>query len=165
MSSLNVVLLMGHMTADVELRNAGTTVVANLRMAVNDSYVSKDGKRTEQMVFVDVEVWGKQAESCQKYLSKGSPLMIEGKLKLDQWQTKDGEKRSKLSVRADRVQFLGSKPLGDGEGDPRSRRAFEPGSEGRSGPPAGKGRPTGRGGERSSETSRTHESVDDLSFP
>ena len=64
--------------------------------------------------FVDVVVWGRQAETCSQYLSKGSQVFVEGKLQLDQWENKEGEKRSKIKVRADRVQFMGSK---NSEGD------------------------------------------------
>jgi single-strand DNA-binding protein len=71
----------------------------------------------ESVVFVDIVVWGRQAETSAEYLRKGSPVLIEGRLQLDQWQSKEGEKRSKLRVRADRVQFLGAPRRGAATGD------------------------------------------------
>ena len=82
--------------------------------------------RVEQTCFVDVVVWQRQAETCSQYLSKGSPVMLEGRLQLDSWKTKEGESRSKLRVRADRVQFLGSPrnaQYGDGGGMPPQQQA------------------------------------------
>ncbi|MFA5688477.1 MAG: single-stranded DNA-binding protein [Kiritimatiellales bacterium] len=109
MSTLNRVFLMGNLTRDPEVRYTPSgTAVGELGMAVNESYKNKAGETVESTVFVDVEVWARQAETCAEYLRKGSPVFIEGRLKLDQWENQQGEKRSKLRVRADRVQFLGS---------------------------------------------------------
>ena len=77
-------------------------------MAINDSYKAQDGTIKETVTYVDVEVWGRQAETCKQYLTKGRPVFVEGQLRLDQWETPQGEKKSQLKVRADRVQFLGS---------------------------------------------------------
>jgi len=109
MSTLNKVFLMGNLTRDPEVRYTPSgTAVGDLGVAVNETYKNKAGETVESTVFVDVEVWARQAETCAEYLYKGSPVFVEGRLKLDQWENKQGEKRSKLRVRADRVQFLGS---------------------------------------------------------
>ena len=109
MSTLNRVFLMGNLTRDPEVRyTPAGTAVGDLGLAVNETYRNKEGKTVESTVFVDVEVWARQAETCAEYLHKGSPIFVEGRLKLDQWENQQGEKRSKLRVRADRVQFLGS---------------------------------------------------------
>lgn len=109
MSTLNRVFLMGNLTRDPEVRYTPSgTAVGDLGLAVNETYKNKAGENVESTVFVDVEVWSRQAETCAEYLYKGSPVFVEGRLKLDQWENQQGEKRSKLRVRADRVQFLGS---------------------------------------------------------
>jgi single-strand DNA-binding protein len=79
-------------------------------------HINKAGETVESTVFVDVEVWARQAEICAEYLHKGSPVFVEGRLKLDQWESQQGEKRSKLRVRADRIQFLGSSKRTDADG-------------------------------------------------
>jgi single-strand DNA-binding protein len=106
MASLNKVLLIGRLTRDPEKRStpSGMTV-AELGVAVNRRYRASNGEDREETCFVNVTVWGKQAEACAEYLRKGSPLFVEGRLKLDEWE-KDGQKRSKLGVVAERVQFL-----------------------------------------------------------
>ena len=109
MSTLNRVFLMGNLTRDPEVRYTPSgTAVGDLGLAINENYKNKAGETVESTVFVDVEVWSRQAETCAEYLSKGSPVFVEGSLKLDQWTNQQGEKRSKLRVRADRVQFLGA---------------------------------------------------------
>ena len=115
MASLNKVLLIGNLTQDPELRRIPSgTAVATLRLAVNESYQSKSGERVERTLFLDVDVWDRQAETCQQYLAKGAPVLIEGRLQLDTWDDKEtGQKRSRLKVRAERVQFL-SGPRRDG---------------------------------------------------
>jgi len=108
MANLNKVFMVGNLTRDLEVRYTPTgTAVTDLGLALNDSYKTKTGEIKETTTFVDVVVWGRQAETCGEYLSKGSPVLIEGRLQLDQWQTESGEKRSRLRVHADRVQFLG----------------------------------------------------------
>ncbi|MEN7972510.1 MAG: single-stranded DNA-binding protein [Verrucomicrobiota bacterium] len=109
MASYNRVLLMGNLTRNPEIRYTPSgTAVADLGLAVNESFKNKAGETVEQTCFVDVVVWGRQAETAAEYLHKGSPVFVEGRLQLDQWENQQGEKRSKLRVRADRVQFLGS---------------------------------------------------------
>lgn len=116
MASLNKVFLMGNLTRDPELRYIPSgTAVADLGLAINERFKDRDsGEWREKPVFVDVTVWRRQAETCADYLSKGSPVMIEGRLQLDQWENSEGQKRSKLKVLADRVQFLsGGQPKGE----------------------------------------------------
>lgn len=108
MASLNRVYLVGNLTRDPEVKYLPDgTPVADLRLAVSETYRSRStGEQVESTCFVDVVVWRKQAEACGQYLSKGSPILVEGKLHLDEWEAQDGGKRSKLRVRAQRVQFL-----------------------------------------------------------
>ena len=107
MASLNKVLLMGNLTRDPELRfTPSGTAVADLGLAVN-RYSARDGERKTETCFIDIVVWRKTAESCKEYLHKGSPVFVEGRLQLDTWENKQGEKKSKLRVVAERVQFLG----------------------------------------------------------
>jgi single-strand DNA-binding protein len=108
MDSLNRVLLMGNLTKDPELRHLPSGVpLVELRIAVSEKYTNRAGEDVESVCYVDVVAWSAQAEACDKHLSKGSPVMVEGRLQFDQWE-KNGEKRSRLCVRADRVQFMGS---------------------------------------------------------
>jgi single-strand DNA-binding protein len=75
-------------------------------MAINMTYRAQDGTEKEEVCYVDVVVWGRQAETCRDYLTKGAPVFVEGRLQLDQWEGPEGEKKSRMRVRADRVQFL-----------------------------------------------------------
>ena len=109
MPNVNRVILAGHLCADLEIRQAGGTSVATARLAIDDSYKSKDGSKVERTVFVDVDIWGRQAETTAQYCGKGSAVLIEGALQLDSWDDKEtGQKRTKIKVRAERVQFLGN---------------------------------------------------------
>lgn len=109
MAAYNHVVLVGNLTADIELRRVPSGVaVADLRLAVSEKFKNKSGELVDKAVFVDVVVWDRQAENCAQYLSKGSPVLISGRLQMDEWTTKEGEKRTKLRVRAEQVQFLSS---------------------------------------------------------
>jgi single-strand DNA-binding protein len=121
MASLNRVFLIGNLTRDPEIRHTPKgTAVGDLSMAINMTYRTQEGTDKEEVCYVDVVVWGRQAETCKDYLTKGSPIFIEGRLQLDQWETQQGEKRSRLRVRAERVQFLGGRG-GAGSGGGSSR--------------------------------------------
>jgi single-strand DNA-binding protein len=110
MANFNRVLLIGNLTRDPELRYIPSgTAVANFGLATNRVYTTQDGERKEEVCFVDIVTWAKTAENCANYLSKGSPIFIEGRLQYDSWETEDGQKRSRLRVVADRVQFLGGR--------------------------------------------------------
>jgi single-strand DNA-binding protein len=114
MADLNSVFLIGNLTRDPELRYIpGGTAVSNLRLAVNRKYRDSNGQLKDNTCFITVVVWGKQAENCNEYLSKGSQLFVEGNLQSRSWETKDGQKRNVIEVRARRTQFLGS-PGGKG---------------------------------------------------
>lgn len=108
MASYNKVILMGNLTADPEVRFTGSgRAVAQLRLAVNEVYKNAEGERVERADYFDIDVWGPQGENCGKYLSKGRPVLVDGRLRLETWETENNEKRSKVKVIADRVQFLG----------------------------------------------------------
>jgi single-strand DNA-binding protein len=119
MANLNKVLLMGNLTRDPEVRYTPKgTAVAELGIAVNRVYSGENGEKREEVTFVDVTVWGRTAENVGEYLKKGRPVFIEGRLQLDSWEDKQsGQKRNKLKVVADNVQFLGSRG-GAGGGGP-----------------------------------------------
>lgn len=125
MSSLNKVFLMGNLTRDPELRQLPSgTSVCKMGLAVNRRYSTREGEDREEVCFVDFEAWGRQAETCGRYLRKGSPALVEGRLKLDTWEDSEtGRSRSRLLVHAERVQFLGSAsgdaPSGDHGGTRR----------------------------------------------
>jgi single-strand DNA-binding protein len=147
MSSMNRVFLMGKLTRDPAVRNTpGGVAVSDLGLAVSDTYRNKAGEEVQSVCYADVVVWGRQAEACGHYLAKGSPVMVEGRLQLDQWQTEAGEKRSRLRVRADRVQFLGRPRREDGGGKPSAGKEAVPADEG-NGVPAG-GEAVGAGEDR-----------------
>ncbi len=118
MTGFNRVVLVGNLTRNPELRQVPSGVaVADLGIATNEKYRNRDGESVETTCFVDIVTWGKQAEVCTQYLTKGSPILVEGRLQLDQWKSSDGQNRSKLRVRADRIRFLG-RSSGDHEPAP-----------------------------------------------
>jgi len=107
MASLNKVFLMGNLTRDPELRYIPSgTAVTSFTIAVNRIYNSPAGERKEEVCFVRVVVWGRMAEVCGEYLSKGSPVFVEGRLQSRSWEAPDGQKRSTIEVIANNVQFL-----------------------------------------------------------
>ena len=116
MASFNKVVLLGNLTRDPEIKKspAGVTV-AKLRLAVNETYRDRQtGQPKEVACFVDVAVWDKQAESCAQYLTRGSQILVEGRLVYEEWKNAQGESRNRLSVRADRVQFINTVRRPDG---------------------------------------------------
>ncbi len=112
MAYLNKVFLIGNLTRDPELRvTPKGTAICQFGLAVSRKFKDESGAEREEVSFIDIEAWGKQGELVSKYLSKGSPAMVEGRLKLDQWEDKTTQqKRSKLKVVLDNVQFLSSGP-------------------------------------------------------
>ena len=113
MSGFNKVILVGNLTRDPELRYTGSgTAVTNFSIAINRRY-RQNGEPREETVFVDIVVFQKQAENCAQYLSKGRSVLVEGRLVQRSWTTEDGQKRNKLEVVAQSVQFLGG---GQGKG-------------------------------------------------
>jgi single-strand DNA-binding protein len=126
MASFNRVVLVGNLTRDPELRYIPSgTAVSEIGLAVNDR-VKKNDQWVDETTFVDVTLWGRTAEVANEYLSKGSNILIEGRLKLDTWE-KDGQKRSKLRVVAEKMQMLGGK----GEGGGGARGGSRPATAGR----------------------------------
>ncbi|HVU87198.1 MAG TPA: single-stranded DNA-binding protein [Pirellulales bacterium] len=116
MASFNRVILVGNLTRDPELRYTPTnTPVTEIGLAVNDRRKNANGEWIEETTFVDVTLWARTAEVASEYLTKGSPVLIEGRLKLDTWET-DGQKRSKLRVVGERMQMLGGRGSGEGGG-------------------------------------------------
>ena len=109
MASFNKVILVGNVTRDIELRsiNSGSSV-CDLGMAVNDRKKNASGEWVDEVTFIDVTLWNRTAEIAAEYLGKGSSVLIEGRLKLEQWES-DGQRRSKLKVIGDRMQMLGGK--------------------------------------------------------
>ncbi len=111
MANLNAVFLIGNLTRDPELRYAPSgSAVTNLGLATSRVFTTQAGERKEQVCFVRIVVWGKQAEACSQYLNKGSQIFVEGRLQSRSWETGDGQKRSTLEVVARRIQFLDRKP-------------------------------------------------------
>ncbi|MDR3458342.1 MAG: single-stranded DNA-binding protein [Verrucomicrobiae bacterium] len=121
MASFNKVILMGNLTRDPELRYTPKGMaIAKIGVAVNRVWTNEAGEKKEEVTFVDVDVFGRTAENVGQYMRKGRPILIEGRLRLDQWDDKQtGAKRSKLGVVAETVQFLGGAPgAGEGGGAP-----------------------------------------------
>ena len=138
MASFNKVILMGNLTRDPELRYTPKgTAIAKIGLAVNRVWTNEAGEKKEEVTFVDVDVFGRTAENVGQYMRKGRPILIEGRLKLDQWDDKQtGQKKSKMGVVAETVQFLGGAPgAGEGGGAPAAPRAARPASAA-SAPPA-----------------------------
>src|SRR5262245_27375000 len=107
MVALNKVIIAGRLTRKPELRKTPNGIaVTDLLVALNREFVTLSGERQQEVCFVDVVVWGEQAETCAQVLDISSPVLVEGRLQLDVWHGKDGEKRCKLRVAAERVQFL-----------------------------------------------------------
>jgi single-strand DNA-binding protein len=108
MGSFNKVILMGNLTRDPELRYTPSGApVCNFDLAMNRSYTTQAGERKDEVCFMTVVVWGKQAESSGQYLAKGRQALVEGHLQQRSWETPEGQKRTKVEVVAERVQFLG----------------------------------------------------------
>jgi len=107
MAYLNKVFLIGNLTRDPELRYTPSgTPVANFAIAINRVRTNAEGQRREETTFVDIETFGKNAESCHRFLAKGKTLFVEGRLRYRSWESPDGHKRNKISVVAERVQFI-----------------------------------------------------------
>jgi single-strand DNA-binding protein len=129
MANVNKVILIGNLTRDVELKQLPSgNPVAQIGLAINRKWKDKAGEDQEEVTFVDCEAWGKTAEIMAKYLAKGKPVFIDGRLKLDSWE-KDGEKRSKLKVVVESFQFLSS-GKGSDDAAPAKKPADKPAQRG-----------------------------------
>jgi len=137
MASFNKVILVGNLTRDPELRYTPKGLaIAKLGLAVNRTWKSETGESKEEVTFVDIDAFGKQAETIGQYLKKGRPLLVEGRLRLDQWDDKQtGQKRSRLGVVLESFQFLDSGNRGDGTAEaPRRPAAAAPAPAGAAAP-------------------------------
>ena len=157
MANLNRVFLMGNLTRDPEIRYTPSGMaVANIGLAVNRRWKDKtSGEMREEVTFVDIDAWGREAELAGQYLAKGRPLFVEGRLKLDPWEDRDSkQKRSKLKVVCERFQFLGTRE-GAGGGPPPKGPAGQGTKGARPAPPAKGPAPAepGEGGDESFEVS------------
>jgi single-strand DNA-binding protein len=134
MPSLNKVLLMGNLTRDPELRvTPKGTPICQFSLAINRQFKMESGETREEVIYVDVEAWGKQGETIAKYCTKGRPLYVEGRLRLDQWEDKNTkEKRSRMKVVLEQFQFLGDSR---GAGSPQASSDEGGGSPERHAPP------------------------------
>lgn len=130
MANFNKVILIGNLTRDPELRvTPSGTSICKFGLAVNRNYTTQDGEKREETTFVDIDAFGKPAEIISKYMAKGRPILVEGRLKLDQWEDKNtGEKRSRMGVVCENFQFLGGRGEGDSGGggqDNPATRGYE----------------------------------------
>jgi len=141
MANLNKVFLIGNLTRDPELRYTPSGMaVVDFGMAVNRRWKGQDGERRDEVCFVDVQAWGRQAELISEYCRKGRSLFVEGRLTYDSWEGKDGQRRSRLRVTVENFQFLGDS--GGGQGGRAGRRPAERAAE-----PAAQSGKTQDGGE------------------
>ncbi|WP_269538101.1 single-stranded DNA-binding protein [Cerasicoccus fimbriatus] len=113
MASFNKVILMGNLVAEPEMRvTPGGMSICKFTIAVNRQFTTKEGEQREEVAYVDIDSFGRSAEVISKYLGKGSPILVEGRLRQDKWETPQGEKRSKLMVVCESFKFVGGR---DGE--------------------------------------------------
>ena len=114
MASYNKVILVGNLTRDPELRYTPSgKAIAKLGLAVNRRWTAETGEQREEVTFIDIDAFGKQAETISQYMKKGGAMLVEGRLRLDQWDDKQsGQKRSKLGVILEGFQFMGGRPEG-----------------------------------------------------
>jgi single-strand DNA-binding protein len=141
MATFNKVILLGNLTRDPELRYTPQgSAVCEFALALNYVYTNKQtGQKVEEVSFIDIVAWGKTGEICAEYLKKGRQVMIEGRLKQDRWDSQDGKKMSKVRVTAENVQFVGSRPAGEGGGGggPKAGGGAQSGGGPEDGPPPG----------------------------
>ena len=144
MASYNRVILAGNLTRDPELRYTPKgTAIARIGLAINRTWKNEAGETKEEVTFVDVDAFGRQAEVIAQYMKKGRPLLVEGRLKLDQWEDKNThQKQSKLRVHLEAFSFIDSRGGGDGGGEsPRPPRSAAPMSSAPSAPAPEPGEP------------------------
>ena len=170
MSSYNKIILVGNLTRDIDLKTfEGGGSVANFGLAVNERYKDREGNDQERVCFIDVEMWGRQAEVANDFLYKGRKILIEGSLKQDTWEQDDGQRRSKHSIRATNFRFMGSREDEEGGGAGAGEGAAPSSGEGSGGETKSSGRSSqsnanygGSGGGNKPQSS--DESEDDIPF-
>lgn len=144
MANVNKAILIGRLVRDVELKTTPSNkTVASIGLAVNHTWNDSSGEKREEVTFIDCEAWGKTAEILNQYVGKGDPLFVEGRFKQDQWEDKDGGKRSKIKVVIENFQFLHRKDDGEKAREAPARQASKPAARGYAG----------------------HEPIDDKSLP
>ena len=155
MASLNKVFLLGNLTRDPDLRGLPSgQSVCELGIAVSRRFIGNNGQEVEDTCFVDVVVWGKPAQNCKQYLTKGSQVMIEGRLQLDRWEDRNGGgQRTKLRVVAEQVQFMNRRPQGGNYPPPAQNGGYQP-RQGNYPPPAQSGYGDNGGYDNYSRSSR-----------
>lgn len=121
MPNLNKVQLMGHLTRDPETKAVGETSVTTFGIATNHKWKSKTGEQKEEVYFGECQAWGTRGEAIARYVKKGDPLYVEGRLRLEQWDGKDGTKQSRTRIEVEDFQFLGGKRDGEPEQKPAAR--------------------------------------------
>lgn len=128
MSSFNRVIMAGNLTRDPDYKQLTSgQAVCRLGLASNRQFKNKQsGDMIQEVCYIDIDVWGPQAESCRQYLQKGRPILVEGRLKLDTWDDASGQKRSKHSIVADRVVFLGSNAQAEAGTSPEDEQRLDP---------------------------------------
>lgn len=129
MNGFASITVMGNMTRDPEVRAVGQDSVTSFAIAVNKSWKNKDGEKQEKVAFIDCSAWGKTGEVIAQFFTKGKPIVVQGEVEQDNWETDAGEKRSKLKVRVDRFHFVpdGKKEDGDSEkSTPAAKPAAKP---------------------------------------
>jgi single-strand DNA-binding protein len=128
MANLNKVMLIGNLTRDPELRvTPKGTAICTFSIAVNRKFKDDSGGEREEVTYVDIEAWGKSGENISKYCTKGRPLFVEGRLRLDQWEDKTTkEKRSRMKVVLENFQFLGGGRSEGGAGEGGEPRTYAP---------------------------------------
>ncbi len=168
MPNLNKVMLMGNLTRDPELRYLPSNMaVVGMGLAVNRRWRNQQGEQQEETTFIDCEAFGKQAEVINQYLKKGRPVYLEGRLKLDQWQDRDGNNRSKLKVIVESFQFIDSRGEGGGGGGGGYSGGSGGGNQGSygGGGNRGGGYGGGNGGGNNAPQQDPHQPVDEDDIP
>ena len=154
MGSVNRVFLVGNLGRDVEVRHTPSgNAVGNFSLATTDNWTDKSGQRQERTEWHRVDVWGRQAESLQPYLTKGKQICVEGRLQTDEWNDRDGNKRYTTKIVANRITLLGGRGDGGGRGDVGGDRGDFGGG------PGPQDAPTGGGGSAPAELTE-----DDIPF-
>ena len=126
MNAFNKVILMGNLTRDPELRYTPKgTAVAKLSLALNRKYSDKDGQSVEETTFVDVDAFGKTAETIGQYMQKGRAILVEGRLKMDEWDDKEGKRRHKLIVILEKFNFVGGKSDNPAPSEPTNKSPID----------------------------------------
>ena len=113
MANFNKVIVAANLVSDPELKTVGDSNVVRFRVAINRKFTTKSGEKKEESTYIDCEMWGARSSVIAEYLTKGDPILLEGHLKQENWESKDGEKRSKIIVSVEDFEFMSNKKNGD----------------------------------------------------